>query len=183
MLGGIVTGGTQSFQHTRPDFPGLVREHVCSSLSATKETTRVVLPGFRWRVRPELSLSSGLRTSYTRRSESITSVGFEPDHPPRGLTRARHPQPAGSRTVLSATKRASERLPQNDYNNLPRRRLRLFAATSKNKLHGNRLRQRGSPTLRGPPTACIYQNDSLGTTEQRRGRQRRSRCRNPPTTR
>ena len=160
LLGGIVTAGTQSFNVTSPSsgfVPG------ATTFSPWRYENYSLYFQDRWRVRPELSLTLGLRYELYPALRIANNVGLEPLIPEGTDPLQAVLNPQGNYTVLGTNAGRPGQYHKTDYNNFAPSIGFAWSPNFKNDFLGALMGGEGRTTIRGG-YGINYVNDSLVTT-------------------
>jgi hypothetical protein len=160
LLGGIVTAGTQSFNVTSPTsgfVPG------ATTFSPWRYNNHSLYFQDRWRVRPELSLTLGLRYELFPALRIANNVGIEPLIPEGTDPLQTILNPQGKYVTLGTNAGRPGQYHKTDYNNFAPTIGFAWSPNFKNDFLGALTGGEGRTTIRGG-YGINYVNDSLVTT-------------------
>jgi hypothetical protein len=160
LLGGIVIGGTQSFNVTSPTsgfVPG------ATTFSPWRYENHSLYFQDRWRLRPELSLTLGLRYELYPALRIANNVGLEPLIPEGTDPLQAILNPQGKYTTLGTNVGSPGQYHKSDYNNFAPNIGFAWSPNFKNDFLGALTGGEGRTTIRAG-YGLVYVNDSLVTT-------------------
>ncbi|HEX8149973.1 MAG TPA: TonB-dependent receptor [Pyrinomonadaceae bacterium] len=160
LLGGIVTGGTQSFNVTSVTsgfVPGAI------TFQPWRYANHSLYFQDRWRLRPELSLTLGLRYELYPSLRIDNGVGLEPLIPEGTGPLQTVLNPQGKYAVLGTNAGSPGQYHKTDYNNFAPNIGFAWSPNFKNDFLGALTGGEGRTTIRAG-YGIIYANDSLVTT-------------------
>ena len=160
LLGGIVTAGTRSFNVTSPT-SGFVSG--ATTFSPFRYENHSLYFQDRWRLRPELSLTLGLRYELFPALSIANKVGIEPLIPEGADPLQAVLNPQGKYAALGANAGQPGQYHKTDYNNFAPNIGFAWTPNFKNKFLGALTGGEGRTTIRAG-YGINYVNDSLVTT-------------------